>query len=521
MTAPVVTAFVLAVVGAVAVAQGARERGRVALETRRAREWDASQAGSVASETYLRLLAWSRTGSSVFPSDLVDSAVEETVTPRFAAVRFIGAAAVYGGLLGALFGLQGAVLQLGGVQKVTTQQEMESFFSTASQMLASFGSAFWAAIAGVVCTLLVNGVVAWVEREQDGFATALERTMRERMLPSLGTNDAANRATENLRAASEGLATTLVAADGAFGRSVVHLERVSSEAREVLEQGRGSLAGVRDEFVAARQGLSEALEEGARAMGAATDRAASTIGDAAAAATDRLRLEVEAAEAGKGAMEEGARHMAGAMDRMGEVLGGLSSAVQKAGEVESTLASAQVALRELAAAQRELGGNVHRSLVASQEPVVDGLASQVELMRGAFERLDLALDSHRAFVIELGEAVRDLPTSVRNEELALVGSRRLDAGVETIAALERQVAGLRSQAAQSSQATAERVEDLATRVAALIARSRVSPTDARPESPDLSAITDELGRINASIAKIQVEVERPKGIAALLGRGKG
>ncbi len=520
MTAPIVTAEVLVSVTVLAIVFSLREWKLLNDQIGHAEFWSTSQTTTLVSRVYRTILVLSKSGNYVSVADIVDAAVEDSASKLLGVVRYIGAGAVYGGLLGALLGLQGAVQELSGVRRVTTQQEMESFFSAAAGMLNSFGSAFSAAIAGVICTLIVNALVAAIENKQETFRSVLETVVREKMLPKMPAGDEAGKALETLSEASQCLAETLTAADVAFASSVDHLRLVATAAHDVLEQGRASLASVRDDFLVARDGLSDALALGATALGDATDRASVEIGRAAAAATDRLRVEVETVNAGRSAMESGVLTMAETLDRLLVVLGAVESTVNGAQAIESSLVSSQQALTDLAASQRELGNNVHRSLVQSQLPMVEGINRQVEVMRKPFEDFEATLASHRAFVLDLGDAVRDLPNSIRNEELALVGSARLDQHMDALVLLVQQVEDVRREAATASASTSVRVDDLADKVADLLSQTRTAASKAPSDKNDIAILATEVQHLSRGIDLIRTELERRRGISALLGRGR-
>ncbi len=397
-------------------------------ETEAVKVWRPGSVNSPSADrVYRGIRALVERRQAIDPAGLADIASEEAIPVRIGIARFFSQSAVYIGLVGALLGLREAV-GLFGNPNVRSSEEVQQFVQRASDVLGNFGNAFWAAIAGVIATVVTQAFLAEIDRLREELARLLEEVAYAKMLEAAGAGSSLDPTFEELRKVSNQLAASIASVVPALNTIQEKLQATAVTAEAIARSSKVSLEGVRDEFRAAQVGLTDALSAGAKELEGAANNAADRLGSAtqigaeviASAVRDgsqAIHAEIATISESRNVTEESLAETKASLLIVQKQTVAMSEAVQRAALVLEDSGSVQQIVKEAADAARAVPAGIRAEVNDVLTSILQRIDTQTERTNDVLVSLGKRLDELESFFTEIADQAAELPDRITRERL--------------------------------------------------------------------------------------------------------
>ena len=381
--------------------------------------WPSSKPESVVSAVFRTVSNLVNRGEPAAGPEICEAALDQVLPSRLAFSRFMAQASVYIGLGGALLGLSQSIRKIRGPQ-VRTMAEIDTFVKTISEVLQNFSGAFYCALAGIFVTVVLNALLTSLDGRFDATIHRLESLLRSQMLEKAGAGKRSDPAFDALKEVAVNLNAMFNRLEPALENVISRLEHTSKGLVEMIDAASHGLGLVKDEFLEARNGFSEALSEGAKAIEESSARIGSTLAEAATSAAEQIssstrdgaeviKLEIQNALATQKNLEEVSVQLASVISRSEEYLKSLNDILGKSDDWHARVLETETSLRQLAEAQKVLGQGIRGDLKEANREIVEQLTVQSSSMIKAHEQMEETLQSHTNFIQNLSSTVSRVP----------------------------------------------------------------------------------------------------------------
>jgi len=278
------------------------------------------------------------------------------------------------------------------------------------------------------------------------------------------------------------------------------IDKGAQELRQAIEAMGQTVTSAEQVFTKFAKDIST-IGQGARMVMAEAHKA---LTEAATAITEELAQETKTKKQGRATIEQSIQKLGGTLDKLDKSIEFLDATTSRVEQIQTGIDRGNQSLNEVAASHRAFAGGVRADMDGALRPVVDELKVLTAQANDAYAKLDKSLESHRDFVIQLSEAVRDIPGAAAEESLLLAGEQRLSGVDSAIRSVLDAVSDLHEALLVTSVATG---------------KNGLAAKDGQG-SPDSSGSSDgnQIAQVLREVRELRDAIERPSGLASFVSR---